>query len=273
MAKGGGDKQTTTTAVPKEFRPYYTEAFGIARNASGQISGKPYPGPFVAPTNPAQTGGANARLSALTSIDPSTGRSTIDLGEAMARGDFLRPETNPYLAANVDTALGQATRSFNRDLLPRLRAQATTSGAYGGNRSEIAQSLLAAEVDRQMKEAAMAAYLQNYGTERQLQLQAPTLIQRGIGLTQLPGALQSEIGDYLQQLEQQQIQGRLAAFEERNTAPLRPLAPYLSVLGSVPGQKTVTSASGGGSTMDTIMGALTGTALLRSIMPTSGGAS
>jgi hypothetical protein len=270
LAKGGG-KQTTSTTVPKEFRPYYTEAFGLARDASGKISGNPYPGPFVAPIDPNQTAGVESRTQALSSLSPTLGQSTVNLGESMARGDFLDPNANRFFAPAVQVGLDQASRTFNEQVLPRLMMGATTSGAYGGSRYAIAQEMLARDLARQLNEAATQAYAQNYANERQLQLQAPTLIQRGVGLTQLPGALRSELGDYSQSLAQRQIEGQIAAFQEKNAAPMRPLAPYLSVLSLTPGQQTTTKASGGGSTMDTIMSALTGSALLKSILPTGGG--
>jgi hypothetical protein len=74
-----------------------------------------------------------------------------------ARGDFLRPESNPFLRGNVNTALG--------DVQTRINSQFNRPGAFGGSAH---QELMT----RNLGDVAGQLYGQNYANERTNQMRA-----------------------------------------------------------------------------------------------------
>jgi hypothetical protein len=97
--------------------------------------------------------------------DPIT-KSLSTQAQKTLRGDYLNPNSNPFLKASVDRATGAVSRDYTRNVLPNLGSAAIRSGAYGGSRQGIMEGLAAGEYAREASDAAQNIYAQNYQSER-----------------------------------------------------------------------------------------------------------
>jgi hypothetical protein len=221
----------SSTSIPEEFKPYYTQIFQQGQAAMSRVPTDPYQGRFVAQADPLQNYSASLRESAANMLPTDMGQGTIRLGMDTAEGKYLNPETNPYLRGAVDAANRDTIEAYQRNLLPSLRSDATGAGAFSNVRRDLAEAQLTADTQRNLLDNASNIYLGNYAQERSNQMMAPSLIQQGVALNQLPGSVYGDIGEYRRQLAQSEIENTLLSREEQIAAPFRGINQMLPVLG------------------------------------------
>ena len=231
-------KQESSSSLPKEFVPYYQRMFGRAESALGQVPTTPYGGEFVAKADPLQYQGLDQRLAAAQTLPGNFGQSVMQLGEDTARGKYLHPESNPYLQGMLAAINRDTTDAYQRNLLPSLRSDATGAGAFSGVRRDLAEAQLTSDTQRNLLENANTIYGQNYAAERGYQASAPQLLEQGARLSQLPGMMTLDIGEYRRQLQQDALENELAKYEDRITAPFRGISQALPVYGLNVGMDT-----------------------------------
>jgi len=258
---------TTTTSLPEKFEPHFVELFNRSMLASEQVSGEPFGGPLLAPQSPLQQEALGMQEQTARDL-MGIGQPIMDLGQQTLSGQFLYPESNPFLQANIEAATRPITDLFLQQSLPQLQSQAIQSGAFGGNREGIAATNLATGVNRNILDVSAELTAENYARERQLQLMSPQLIEAGARFQQLGPELLGQVGDVQRQLGQQEIDAQLAAFNQAQQAPFAPLFPLASVLfggdvGSAGHQVTtgIQNVSGPSAFASGITGALGGGAL------------
>lgn len=216
--------QTTQTQLPGYAQPYATNilerGYGLSTTPFQQ-----YGGQRVADLTPEQQAGLNMTTQRALQGSPELNASRNMIG-ATAAGDYLHPDSNPYLQATVDRALG--------DVKGQVNSQFNSAGGYGGTAHQ-------ETLQRGMSEAALNAYGQNYQGERLNQLrasqQAPGMAQADYTDAQaLMGA-----GDVYGQRQQQLLNTQYGDWQQAQEYPYR----QLDVLGnaltrSIGGQGTVT---------------------------------
>jgi hypothetical protein len=256
---GSGSKTTVQSSIPPYLKPYITGLLDKAQAASSKISGNPFSGNFYAGARPEEFEAANLTTQAGRDLGTNTGQGLIDLGQATARGDYLRPESNPYLQGNLDIVRREGTKNLG-DYSKTATSRSISGGAYGGDRGQLAQASLGADLEQNIQDTQANMLLQNYMGERQLQQNAGQMIQQGAGLNLLGPEIMSAGGAQTRSLEQIAMDEQLAAFNEANQAPFRPLDPYANILygsaGSFTDQKQKSKGGGGGVTGDIIGGLL-----------------
>lgn len=158
----GGSKQagnvTTTSAPWAGVQPYMLNLFSGASGLAGQQ-------PFGYGASPYTTAGEMGIAGNAANPFAPTNLANSQLASTI-QGNYLNPSTNPYLASSVNDALGLAKSQI--------------AGMYGGAAGQnINNSGFQENMARGLGAAATNAYLQNYSTERQNQLNslqlAPTL--------------------------------------------------------------------------------------------------
>ena len=152
---GGGTVNTVQQADPwSGVQPYLTDMFGRGNTLS---YGSPYSYAASPFTLQAQ------QLAAQKAQDPNSlvGQSQSMLGNTIS-GQYLSPDSNPYLKASVQDALGLAGSAFAKQF----------GGAAGQN---LGNSGYQEALARGLGAAATNAYSNAYGQERQNQLNATQL--------------------------------------------------------------------------------------------------
>jgi hypothetical protein len=139
---GGGSTQTTSSAAPWEAaQPYLRDLFGRANTQS-------------------YMGSQAEDLMKQRALDPNslTAQAQGQLGQTIS-GQYLSPDSNPYLRASVQDALGLAGSTF--------------AGQYGGAAGQnLGNSGYQEALARGLGATATNAYSNAYGQERQNQLNA-----------------------------------------------------------------------------------------------------
>lgn len=258
-------RQKTDTAIPGEFKPFYEQQFADSFAASQRVPTTPYAGQWFAPQNYNQTqgfGGAADVSNRL--IGQGYGQNVLDLGNATVNGQYLHPDSNPYLRASMDAAVRPNLESFERVALPQLRFGANRAGAYDGVRRGLAEAQLGSDVYQTNAGILAEMALNNYLQERQNQLTlGPELVKTGAAMQYLPQLQLIDIGNQQRQIENEKIQAGLAQWQDQIEAPMRAVNARMGVLGLNVGQNVRSTTTTPTNWGQAIGGALTGAALIK----------
>jgi hypothetical protein len=151
-------------------------------------------------------------------------RSNTGAAEARAlalrqlNGDFLHPESNPYLQANINAAIDPAREQLMRQVMPRINDQAIAQGAYGGSRNGIQTGLAASEFGNTAARIGAQMTADNYSNERQIQQNSPALLEQALGLDMQPAAIYGQMGQAQMESDDRQagLLKELGAFTRGN---------------------------------------------------------
>lgn len=224
---GGGGGGGTTTTVQKAELPAYAQPYATQLLERGSsLSSTPYSqygGQRIAGLNADQTAGADMIRNRAVNGSGDFNAARGELQKTL-QGDYLRPETNPYLKGMADTAMN--------DVQSRVNSQFNRPGAFGGSAH---QELLT----RGLGEAANSVYGQNYANER-------TNMQRGLALApQYQNADYQDaqallgVGDIYGQRDQQALDLAYQQFVDQQNYPYQQLDVLANALaGSVGGRST-----------------------------------
>jgi hypothetical protein len=169
--KGGGSSspstvtQTTTQQLPAYAQPYAEQL--MSRGAA--LSNKtytPYTGQRIADLNNSQ----NTALGMTTgqALNGFQGQGDVgNLYQQTVRGDFLTPESNPYLQATADS-IGA---NFNKTTGAQNASMQRTAGAFGNSGLNEKMAMDNSQLAGQLNNL----YANNYNTERSNQLQSMQL--------------------------------------------------------------------------------------------------
>jgi hypothetical protein len=219
----GGSAPTTTTSIQKSEPPAFVQPYStqlMDRGASlSNMPYTPYQGQKTANIAPETLYGLNMTAERAVNGSPVMNATQQNMLSTM-NGDFMSPDSNPYLKANVDQALG--------DVQTRVNSQFNNSN-YG---STAHQETLA----RAMGEQANQLYGANYGNERTNQMRgamfAPQLAQADYA----DASALTGVGDAYRSLEQESLNQALADWTEMQQDPYKKMDTLAS---------TISTASGG----------------------------
>lgn len=243
---GGQDQpsETKTTTTPwAGQQPYLEDIYKKAQAAYGQTSQTPYSGRYVASPSTEQQQGQQALVNTAQGLQGS-GNEVMALGQQQAQGQYLSPESNPYLQQSMQAALNPVFQRFQTETLPQLRSNAIAQGAYSGNRNAITEGLAAQGMQRQAADTTAQMALQNLSNERQLQQNSGQLIQQGANLNLAYPQQLLTAGDISQGWSQDMINEALAQYSGAQNAPWNGMQQYGGVvLSGSPGQSTVSNTA------------------------------
>lgn len=223
---GGSDVPASTqtqTVQPEYAQPYATNLLERGYSAS-QTPYQQYTGQRVSDLTPEHQAGLQMTTQRALQGAPEMNAARNMVGQTAA-GAYLSPDSNPYLKATVDRALGDVSTQINSQFNQG-------AGGYGGTAH---QELM----QRGLSEAALNAYGQNYQSERLNQLrasqQAPQLAQADYTDAQaLLGA-----GDVYGQRQQQLLNAQYGDWQQQMEHPYKQLDVLSNALaGSTGGRST-----------------------------------
>lgn len=161
------------------------------------------------------------------------------LGMQTLRGDFLDPASNPFLAGTIESATRPTLERLGEVSLPGLQSAAIGGGAYGGNRPEMVGQALTRDASREALDIANQIGFQNYGQERDRQMQAGNMLGQAFSMGLLPAQALAGVGG-AKEARQGQLRGEAQQRYGMETEAIRgkPLAGLPDVLSLLAGAPT-----------------------------------
>lgn len=218
--KGGGNTTTSEFSPPKEFMKAYKEALGMAREATGKPY-EQYSGDLVAGLSPTQMQGIANVNAAQGMALPAIQRGMEYTGQA-AQG--VTPELyerfySPYVKDVANTTFANLMESQAQQQ-SNLKSGAVQSGAFGGDRSGVAQAEMARQQQLANAMSMSNIYNQGYG-------QAMTLGGQQVANLGAMGQQMAGLGAGAQASVLQGAQAQMAAgAQEQATQQARLQAAY-----------------------------------------------
>ena len=246
----GNPQAITTTEIPKQLAPYYTDILGKAQalyNKRTDEGYKPYEGPTIAQYTPEQEATFTGIAGLQGQVAPKFAEAeqmTRDAAGAIT-GSEIQEAMSPYQQAVTDIEKRESQKSFEQNVLPKLRAAQVAQGSFGGTRGTLleAQSLgeqqkLLSDIQTKGSQAAFADARAALDAERTRQGQASTNLANiagagfKTGLAEL-GAQQG-VGEAKQQQTQAALDEAYRQFLQEKDEPYQAMQKYQQVVSGAP---------------------------------------
>jgi len=264
LGRRGGGQTTATQSLPSWLEAYGPQ-YADQVYATSQIPYQAYGNSRVAPFTEDQLAGMDMTRQQANTYSPLFGQAENQLSKTI-NGDYLSPDSNPYLRGTYDAAAGRMADAYKIGTGAQTNAMAGFGGAFGGS----AQSELAGQQGRAFGDSlgsfANQLYGGNYQAERGRQQQATLAAPGFAGAQQQYGfnnanALQG-IGAQQQALGQQYIADDYGQFQEAMQYPYKQLDVMASMFNPNLG-RTATSSQSFDPLMSAVGGATGGLGLAR----------
>jgi hypothetical protein len=191
---GGGKTKTSTSSSSTSALPQYAQAYGQLLGQAQNVATTPYnpaTNQQVAGfTNP-QNQAFDATQANLGAYQPYLGEASSSLSQGTLTPGAIQSFMSPYTQNVVDATQAQFANE-NAQQAQSLNANAAKIGALTGDRSQVAQGVLAGQ--QQMAQAPVIAGLYNQGYQSAAQTAG-----QAAGLANQNAALASSIGGQAQQ--------------------------------------------------------------------------
>jgi hypothetical protein len=188
-----------------------------------------YQGDLYAGLTPEQLATIQSALG-MSGLVPGAVESAFGLGQSMLAGDFLNPETNPYLQNYMDAAARGVTENYQQNVLPSLASGAVMSGGYGGSRQGIAEGLASTGYTQNVGDMLSSILMQNYTQERQNQMNTPAFLASALGFGQQGLDMGYQAGGMLQADNQAKLTEDYTKWQMGQAAPWEAMAPFWGML-------------------------------------------
>ena len=160
-------------------------------------------------------------------------------------GDYLHPQSNPYLSEQIDVIGTESTDRLNESI-NQILARAGTAGAFGGSRSALMQGQAAGETGRAFDQIIADLLSSNYQRERGLQLASIPGLLEVEGMPTQRATQAMGVAGIPRGIEQQENMYRLQELMRQQNERLMPLQVGQSILGQLMGQTIPIANQGGG---------------------------
>ena len=261
MGKGENDQATTVTkAEPwKPVQPYLEGAMRDANSLYARGAPQYYPNQQVAPMSSYTRNSYDAMAQRAMAGSPVTNAAQQHLTNTLG-GGYLSAG-NPYFQGAVNAATRPMVNAFNDQVMPGLDSNFSSAGRYGSGAHALASSDAGAQLQQQIGDVSSQMAYQNYGDERQRQVQAMMFAPDMAAQDYKDILALQSAGQGYDQYNQNLINADMQKYDYNMNAPYNWLANYVGILGGVPGpSSTQTATTPRPSTMEQVGGALLGTA-------------
>lgn len=227
-----------------------------------------YPGATYTPFS-------NATNDALNAVEARArgGSSLLDTArsqmEATARGDFLKPDSNPYLQGQYNAAVRPMVENFQTAIAPGIASSALTKGRYGSQAYNNQQAQAQDTLGRNLGEVATNLWGQNYQNERSRMATAAAAAPEFAQADYADAAQLANVGAAREGQAGLELQDAINRWNFNEQAPWANLANYQNMIQGNYGQtdtrtQPIYGASGGGNTFGQVVSGLGGLGLLAS---------
>lgn len=201
-----------------------------------------YQGSTVAGFTPAQEAGQGMALGAAPQ-QGALASSAADANKFFTGGSIWDPATNPNLQGAINAATRPIQQNLDENILPGIRAEAVTTGNFGGSRQGIAEGLATRGASQAIGDTASKLVQSQYDTNVDAQLKAMGLLPTVQGGLVTPGVTTSGVGDVQQAMEQARLNSMVNNFNYDQTAPFLQSKEIMSLLQGLPGGTTTSTGS------------------------------
>ena len=254
-SSGSGKQKTTTTTEPwSGVKPYLLSGYKDAQSLYNQGAPGYYPGQATAPMSSysKQSLDATAQRAAYGS---DLTRSAQDQLQKTINGDYLN--SNPYLQGAINAAVQPITNAFSSEVMPGIDSNFSAAGRYGSGLQGAAYNDANQTLAQQIGNVSTNMAYQNYGDERQRQIQgmlfAPQMAQQDYNDLAMLG----QAGQGYDQYNQNLINSDIEKYNYNQNADWNYLNDYIGLLNGATGSSSTTKAPGQ-APMSPITGALGG---------------
>jgi hypothetical protein len=206
----GSPQAITTTEIPKQLAPYYTDILGKAQalyNKRTDEGYKPYEGPTIAQYTPEQEATFTGIAGLQGQVAPKFAEAeqmTRDAAGAIT-GSEIQEAMSPYQQAVTDIEKRESQKSFEQNVLPKLRAAQVAQGSFGGTRGTLLEAQALGDQQRMLGDIQTKGSAAAFKDARAA-LDAQRLRQ-GQGATQLANIAPASLSNQLKELGAQQTVG------------------------------------------------------------------
>ena len=170
-SKPSGSVTTVASNEPSDFiKPYLTEGLDTAQDLFGTPRTM-YEGSTVVPFSGATEAGLTAIQDRAEAGSPLV-TGAQDLTAATMAGDYLSPDSNPYLASAMDAATRPMRQAFTQDVMPGIDAAFSSAGRYGSGLQANQQARAAEDYLTSLGDIGSKMAYTNYAAERDRQIDA-----------------------------------------------------------------------------------------------------
>jgi len=246
MGSGGSSKSTQTSKPWEAQQPYLKDIYA---RAQGLLQGSPYQyGPGrVAGFDPSQSAGQYLQEQRAMRGSPLMAGAQDQMRSTLA-GDYLSPESNPWLAGMYDAGARGMTRNFQQSVMPTLNtrfAMGRTQQDAGQNAQTAAMGRAQGELATGLGDLAQNLYGGAYGAERGRQIQTAQMAPSFAQADYLDSQMLQGVGQARQDQAQKVLSDLVERFNFAQYQPAQRLAEYSGFIG-----QPVQTSSGKSSSMN-----------------------
>ena len=172
-SRPSGVSQTVVSNNPPAFQQPYIERGFEAAERLFETPRTFYEGSTVVPFSTQPQAGLDAMETRATAGSPLV-TGAQDLTAATMRGDYLSPDTNPYLKSAMDAATRPMTEAFTQDVMPGINAAFSSAGRYGSGLQANQQARASEDYLQALGDVGSRMAYSNYADERGRQVDAAT---------------------------------------------------------------------------------------------------
>lgn len=269
MSKGGGNTKTKTTTEPwSGVKPYLLSGYQDAQDLYNKGAPSYYPGQTTAPMS-SYTQNALDATAQRAAYGSDVNRAAQGQITGTANGDYLN--SNSYLQGAINAAVQPITNAFSSEVMPGIDSNFSSAGRYGSGLQGQAYSDAEQNLAQQIGNVSSQMAYQNYGDERQRQMQASALAPSAAQTDYTDLGMLGQAGQGYDQYNQNLINADIQKYNYNNNAQWNFLNDYIGLLnGATGGSSTTTGQQPGSTAGGAITGALGGAmggAYLGSIIP------
>tara|TARA_R100000808_G_scaffold418_3_gene2276 strand:+ start:4980 stop:6050 length:1071 start_codon:yes stop_codon:yes gene_type:complete len=236
--------KTTTEDVPFA-QPYMEQMLSEAQRLYENRGGiKPYSGMTLTPMS------ANRDLAlSMIAQQAKSGNPWLDSMNTQLRdtmeGEYLSPESNPYLRQAYEQAARGVGETFRDYTMPNLQSEFASAGRMGSGALADRTQRNEEAFGRTLNELATGIYAPAYESERDRQLKAMQYAPAAAEMQYLDPRMLALSGQEREQYRQAQLNEQMRKYYERQGQPYDALAAYGNMVtgGNYGGSQTMTASS------------------------------
>jgi len=170
-SRPSGVSRTVVSNNPPAFQQPYIERGFKEAETQFDTPRTFYEGSTVVPFSTQTQAGLDAMQTRAETGSPLV-TAAQDLTAATMRGDYLSPDSNPYLKSAMDAATRPMTEAFTQDVMPGINAAFSSAGRYGSGLQANQQARASEDYLQALGDVGSRMAYSNYADERGRQVAA-----------------------------------------------------------------------------------------------------